>query len=292
MLHTLNTSLWTEPFSPEEQQSAISALEGGGILYLPHLDFSLNAAEKELLTPRILGEGSKNISFNQKTNKIKGVNGLKKDTRRLVFLMARFSASSNHLVNALLPGYTPHLLTGRTSFRPVEVAGRKTSILKDDTRLHVDSFSSTPNHGTRILRIFTNINPMKRDRVWQIGEPFERVVEHFLPDLHRPLFGIRRLLFLLNLTKSYRSLYDHYMLKLHDEMKKNEVYQQTVQKTTVHFPAGSTWVVMTDSVSHAAISGQFMLEQTAYLPVSGMADPTRAPWFVLERALGKTLLED
>ncbi|HQW57930.1 MAG TPA: Kdo hydroxylase family protein [Gammaproteobacteria bacterium] len=46
-----------------------------------------------------------------------------------------------------------------------------------------------------------------------------------------PFFGYRKLLSLLKITKSYRSLYDHMMLILHDEMKKSDEYQNKVQKT-------------------------------------------------------------
>ena len=62
-------------------------------------------------------------------------------------MMQRFAASSRALLRNLLPRYETGLLQARTSFRPVEIAGRPTSWRKDDTRLHVDSFSSSPVQG-------------------------------------------------------------------------------------------------------------------------------------------------
>nr|MDQ2993708.1 Kdo hydroxylase family protein [Pseudomonadota bacterium] len=53
---------------------------------------------------------------------------------------------------------------------------------------------------------------------------------------------------------------------------------------------GSTWLVYSDQASHAAMSGQFMLEQTFYLPVTAMLHEQRAPLRVLENALGRSLV--
>jgi len=67
------------------------------------------------------------------------------------------------------------------------------------------------------------------------------------------------------------------MLHLHDRMKLDKTYQQTLAKQRVDFPPQSTWLVFTDQVSHAALSGQYLLEQTFYLPVEAMDNPTLSP---------------
>jgi hypothetical protein len=88
------------------------------------------------------------------------------------------------------------------SFRPVEIAGRKSSYRKDDTLLHVDSFPSNPTRGQRILRVFTNINQEGKPRVWRTGEPFEAVAAKMVPQISPPLFGLAPpLLKLLKITK-------------------------------------------------------------------------------------------
>lgn len=287
MLYTLKTSAWKGPFSAEEQKSAITALEAGEIIYFPHLSFVFNPAQSVLLSPEILDKGSKNISFHPPTGKLKGIRtavDLPDLRSEATALMAQFFQQSQDLLNILIPQYQNACVVGRTSYRPVEVAGRKTSLLQDDTRLHVDAFPATPNQGQRILRIFANVNPMGQPRLWHLGEPFEKVVAQFLPKLRKPIWGSRKILECLKITKSYRSLYDHYMLMLHNAMKKSDAYQQQLQKFEMPFPAGSTWIVMTDCVSHAALSGQFLLEQTFYLPVSAMADPEKSPLRVLARA--------
>ncbi len=40
---------------------------------------------------------------------------------------------------------------------------------------------------------------------------------------------------------------------------------------------------------HAAVSGQFMLEQTIHLPVSALYDAGRSPLAILERLTGRAL---
>jgi 3-deoxy-D-manno-octulosonic acid hydroxylase-like protein len=172
----------------------------------------------------------------------------------------------------------------------VEIAGRTTTWRQDDTRLHIDSFPATPVQGRRILRVFTNVNPEGRVRSWKVGEPFERLAERFASQLRIPLPFTGEMLRLLRITKSRRSAYDALMLQLHDRMKADLTYQSQSPQTTVDFPAGSTWVVFTDRVSHAATAGQYQLEQTFLLPVEAMVRPELSPLRILERIKGRRLV--
>ena len=45
-------------------------------------------------------------------------------------------------------------------------------------------------------------------------------------------------------------------------MKADQHYQSQVPQTQLAIPPGTTWSCFTDSVSHAAMSGQFAMEQT------------------------------
>ena len=94
-----------------------------------------------------------------------------------------------------------------------------------------------------------------------------------------PLPGSAALLRLLRITKTTRSPYDALMLQLHDRMKADEDFQARTPQTAVDFPAGSTWMAFTDQVSHAAMAGQYQLEQTFLLPVDAMGEarPIAAP---------------
>lgn len=286
MLHTFQHSQWHGSFSLDEQHQATQLLEEGHVLLFPNLSFELHPGEHPFLTPNCIHPRSKNISYSSKDKQLKGSSfpqGLTSEP--LKNLMHRFQSHSQKLLNALIPHYQNELESGRVSYRPVEISGRKTSVRQDDTRIHIDAFSATPLHGKRILRVFSNINPHGQARVWNLGETFEEIVDQFKNKLTHPFPGIRSLFHFVGITKSYRSLYDHLMLQLHDFMKKSDHYQNSSKKTEVSLPANSTWVVMTDKASHAALRGQYILEQTFYLPWEKMQDPELSPFRILTRLL-------
>jgi hypothetical protein len=289
MIHTINDFNFYGNNSINTDE-VIKALEMSKVLHLNNFSFELTAAEaKTFLTPTILDQNAKNISYNPNTQALKGTKVQNSDEEKLLQMMKRFFEYSQNLITTLIPDYKDKLEIGKTSFRPIEIEGRKTSATKDDTRLHIDAFPSMPNQGKRILRVFCNVNPEGKTRLWHLGEPFEDVLSKFADSVYKPLPGLRKLLNRIGITKSYRTLYDHYMLILHDNMKLNELYQQTVAKQEFHFPAKSTWVVFTDSVSHAALKGQYLLEQTFYLPPDLMQNPQLSPLHVLEQHFGETL---
>jgi hypothetical protein len=205
-------------------------------------------------------------------------------------MLQRFSEAAGSLADALLPAYRGRLQRARASFRPAEIAGRPTSWRHDDTRLHIDSFPASPVQGRRILRVFTNVNPEGRSRSWRIGEPFEAVAARFGGQLHLPLPFTSALLRLARITKSRRTPYDALMLQLHDRMKADLAYQTGCPQTTIDFPAGCTWIAFTDRVSHAAMAGQYQLEQTFLLPVEAMLQSERSPLRILERIKGRRLV--
>ncbi|MEH4266374.1 Kdo hydroxylase family protein [Klebsiella aerogenes] len=147
-----------------------------------------------------------------------------------------------------------------------------------------------PGSGERILRIFTNINPAGEGRQWRVGEPFPQLARRFLSNLSPYSAPGSWLLDKLRITKTRRSHYDHLMLKLHDAMKADEEYQRKGPQLALTFPAGSSWICFSDQVPHAAMGGQFMLEQTFLLPVRSMKTPEHAPLRVLENLCGQTLV--
>ena len=57
------------------------------------------------------------------------------------------------------------------------------------------------------------------------------------------------------------------------------------------FAPGTTWVVFSDQVLHAAMGGRHMLEQTFYLPPAGLRHPETSPLAVLERLTGRRLAD-
>ncbi len=263
------------------KNQALNSLEGGKVIYLPNYPFSLEAKEKEqLLSDAILDGKHKNVSFDYPKEKLGGFSQKGEHlslSKILKPFMERYATFARQLVDTILPQYKDSLEWGRTSYRPAEIKDRPTSKRKDDRRLHIDSFPATPVNGRRILRVFSNVNPFNQPRSWHLGEPFAAVLKQFAANI--PAYNPNRakLLHWIKATKTLRSAYDHYQLHLHDSMKLSDGYQQSVKKQEVNFPAHSTWIVFTDQVSHAALGGQFLLEQTFYLPVSAMANPEFSP---------------
>jgi hypothetical protein len=287
-LFIIESPTWDDVYPASIKGEAIDALESGGVVFFPHLAFALEDHERTFLQPGMV-QGAKNVSYNPATAQVRGTRATGADLDGLRALMARFSRTTDRLVRALFPSYDPGLQPGRTSLRPVEISGRVTSWRADDTRLHVDTFPSMPTGGNRILRVFSNINPAGQPRIWKIGGTFEAVARRFHPTLRAPVWGSRAAMYLTGVTKARRSPYDHYMLQLHDRMKADAAYQSQDAQRTQSFPAGSTWIVFTDQVPHAALSGIHQLEQTFYLPVTCLRNEATAPLRVLERVMGRRL---
>ena len=132
--------------------------------------------------------------------------------------------------------------------------------------MHVDSFPTRPTNGGRILA-FTNINPSV-NRVWQVSDPFEPLASKLAVaaglnkyaqyanstsrKFRRTVAPILRSVGVKNVD---RSPYDHFMLHFHDWLKENRDYQEKGNKIRIEFPPYSTWMVYTDTVPHAVLSG-------------------------------------
>ena len=268
--------------------SAVDVLEAGQVLFMPELAFVLSAQLLMLLATTALL--AKNLSFDVGSGVVRGMQRSDGAYGALREAMSAFAEFSRRTVTRLLPEYEKTLQMGRTSYRPAQIEGRCTSWRKDDTRLHVDSFPATPVHGRRILRFFSNVDPSGGTRRWRIAEPLPQVAPRFLPRLRAPVPGSSALLAALKVTKSRRTPYDHYMLQLHDAMKLDGAFQSGTAQRHFDFPAGSSWLVFTDVVPHAAMAGQHAFEQTFYLPVEGMREPARSPQHLLAGLLDRRMV--
>jgi 3-deoxy-D-manno-octulosonic acid hydroxylase-like protein len=290
LLETFEEAVWDAPFAAAAQERALQTLEQGRVLHFKHLAFRLEPHELRFLSSAWSDQKAKNISYDPNTGKLGGASVEGSGGQELPAMMRRYAASTRELLRRLLPQYGSALRQARTSFRPHEIEGRPVpSVRKDDRLLHPDAFPSRPMRGARILRVFTNINPSGKPRVWHLGEPFETFASRFLPRVPYPLPGRAWIEAKLGVTKGQRTLYDHIMLNLHDQGKYDTNYQRGARRQEIAFASGSTWAVFTDQVLHAATAGQFALEQTFELPVSALIKPDLAPLRVLERLTGRAL---
>lgn len=281
---------WDPPRPAMAGEGLEEILEAGNVLYFPRLAFRFAADEQRFLCPAWADGKAKNISYRGAAEPLRGAQGNSEDLAGLKAVLARYADSAETLVGALFPGYTGFLRRGFTSYRTATVEGRVTSWRKDDTRLHVDAFPSNPTGGVRLLRVFANVNPEGKPRVWRVGEPFRQHAERFFPNAPRPLPGFAWLLEKTGITKAYRTEYDHYMNQLHDLGKADLAYQASSPQRTFGFPAGTVWVVFSDQVLHAVMSGQYMMEQTFYLAPEHLKRPELGPLKILESLAGRPLL--
>ncbi len=279
---------WDQPWSRDEQVRATEALESGDILFFPRLRFPIQNGEERILSPSAALH-EKNISLDPASGVLRGSKAGANDRELMRSVLTRFGRFSGALIRTLLSRYEPELQQARTSFRPAEIAGRSASTRTDDTRLHVDSFPASPTQGRRILRVFANVDPQGRNRTWRLGEYFEDVASRYVRKIPKPISGLSQCLQWLRITNGRRSAYDYYMLHLHDRMKADSRYQTESPQQLWEFPPDSVWIAFTDQVSHAAMSGQYALEQTFHLPVHSMLDPSQSPLRILERLLGRAL---
>ncbi|HJW42542.1 MAG TPA: Kdo hydroxylase family protein [Rhizomicrobium sp.] len=286
---TFALSQWEGPFDGATRTVAQDALESGQVLYFPKLPFAVGNSENALLTGSLSNGKAKNISRDP-NGALQGDTASAEERAALSAMMGRFADHARSLVLSLFPGYEPTIEQARTSYRPVEIAGRRYSPRNDDKRLHVDAFPTRPQRGRRILRVFSNVHPMGGARVWHVGEKFEDVARKYAPRARKPLPLEPWLFELLGVTRGRRSAYDYLMLGLHDGAKLDLDYQKNSPQIEFAFPAATTWMCFTDQAMHAALKGQFCLEQTFHLPVQALAHPERSPLKVLERMTGRVLV--
>jgi 3-deoxy-D-manno-oct-2-ulosonic acid (Kdo) hydroxylase len=283
---SLQASQWT---IPGEHNDWIEALEDGQVLHFANLPFLVQDAEQKLFTPEIQNPKSRNISVGA-DGVLKGAIGDEQTLETLRQFILRYRQVCQELVHSIVPKYMDDLKISPTSFRPFNIEHRKQSWRADDRRLHVDAFATRPNYGERILRVFMNINPHHQSRVWRVGDSFENIVDQFLPKLKPYSATQAKFLNYVGLTKSYRSEYDHLMLQLHDAMKRDLDYQEQSPQVRFEFKPKDVWVCFSDQTSHAAMSGQFMLEQTYHLPVGALYNPQKSPLGILQEKLQKSLI--
>jgi hypothetical protein len=287
-------------FNAEASPAEYRGLESGDILYFPDSPPLVSEPDRAfLVTQKQVDAGyHKNVSYRPLEDRLKGID--QDDTAqrdRVHAIMRDYSRHAIAFMSTLLKQYAASWKIDFASFRPIEESGRKVSLHSRNDLLHFDSFPTRPSYGDRLLRIFTNIHP-ERPRVWVTTDHFEALAGQFADriGLHRKPGALDackdltvRAAARLGLPVVDRPPYDRFMLKIHHAMKEDARFQETCRKDRWEFPAGSTWIVFTDSASHACLSGQYMLEQTFIVRRSSLTCPEKAPIAILEDLAGHPL---
>lgn len=291
---------------PTNHQKYCEELERGNILFFQERPFELPKEDVDFLLSQKQSSATyrKNIAYKPRFNKITNVAALSEEKKtKMLKVMQNYSQKVLVLLSSLLAPYADNWKLDYASFRPFQEKDRPLRIRARNDLLHVDSFPFRPVHGDRILRFFTNINPLKK-RYWITSDPFETLAVLFggtnkLPfpqGIHETFSGrfircLKKNIHKLGMPITLRSPYDDFMLNLHNFLKENHEFQKNCPKDYWEFPPHSCWTVFTDQVSHAAISGQYALEQTIIIPRDSLILPEFAPVAILEKITKRTIID-
>lgn len=295
---------WAEPVQRDARSRWYCArLEEGQILLFPATPFALPDEDRDFLigVRQTTAAYHKNISYRPEERRIRGLDRGSADAGRLNVILGTYSERVTAFAREFLAPYARGWQLDFASFRSIEERGRGLSLKSRNDLLHTDAFPTRPTNGNRILRVFTNVNPTE-PRVWLTAEPFDVIAPRLAADAglsrcaefarspwRRLTRVLPRLAGTLGLPLPERSPYDRFMLGFHDYLKANRAFQESAAKSRWEFPPNSTWIVFTDAVPHAVLSGRFALEQTYIVSERDLVLPEKSPRRVLERLCGTSL---
>ncbi len=272
-------------------------LEAGDILFFPQTPIQIPPQDLSFL----LGQqqtGStlhKNIAYKPNQDSVSGLDAGTTgaaELNQLRAIMRQYSQDVTRFLTRFLSPYQQRWQLDYASFRPQEEEGRDLPLRRRNDLLHTDAFPTRPTRGARILRFFNNIHPT-RTRDWVVSDPFPVLALKYAPQqisLPSPGNSAGRALKSLANTAGLglaipslkRSPYDDFMMRFHNFLKENASFQAECRKEYLQFPPGSSWMVYTDMVPHAVLSGQYALEQTFLVDHQAMVSPESSPLSVLE----------
>jgi hypothetical protein len=303
-LVTISPETLSGVVSESQARAWCAQLEAGEILYFPQTPVPIPQDDLAFLLGQQQTDSSlhKNIAYKPNIDKLSGMDTKTADAAavsRLQGIMRQYSKSVVAFLTGFLSPYQAKWQLDYASFRPQEEEGRDLSLRKRNDLLHTDAFPTRPTHGARILRFFNNIHPT-RTRDWVVGDPFATVVKQFAPAeiapspdnaLSRVAKGLGRSMGLGAAIPSIkRSPYDDFMMRFHNFLKENARFQAECAKYPWQFPAGSSWMVYTDTVPHAVLAGQYALEQTLLVAPEALVNPETSPLKVLQGIAGTALV--
>jgi len=289
----------TPAIPPDRARHFCAELEAGHIVFLPVSPIAISPEYRELLLGRKQTSSvyHKNIAYRPAEDRITGLDASEQaEADPLRRILREFSKRSVEFLTRFLSPYAGKWKLDYASYRPIEEEGRPARLHARNDLLHFDSFPTRPTNGGRILRFFVNLNPAKT-RVWLTSETFEAFGPRFARSgkmlasaAGNPVTrGVRAFARTLHLPFGGRPPYDEFMHRCHNAMKEDAAFQENAPKQRWEFPPDSAWIVFTDCVSHAVLSGQYALEQTFQIPHAALVEPQKSPLAILEKIAGQPL---
>ena len=284
-----------EPVQESQAGAWCRRLEAGDILYFPQTPISFPPDDLAFLLGRQQTGSAlhKNIAYKPNLDSVSGLDDASPTSvAQLKAIMRRYSQDVTRFLAGFLLPYQRRWQLDYASFRPQEEEGRDLPLRRRNDLLHTDAFPTRPTGGARILRFFNNIHPsLTRD--WVVSDPFPVLAPLYAPEQislpatgHSASRALRSIATTAGLGHAIPSLkrspYDDFMMRFHNFLKENASFQAECRKEYLQFPPGSSWMVYTDMVPHAVLSGQYALEQTFLVEHQAMVAPEFSPLSVLQ----------
>jgi hypothetical protein len=280
------------------------ALENGQIVCFPECPVDLPSPEDlEFLRqemPKHLS--SKNISYHPEADRIIGIKGGKAVVERAQRILKDQNARHQAFLRKAIPALAKDWKVGTASFRPLQEKGRDLPAHASNELVHVDAGAYGATHGDGIIRFFINVNPAE-DRVWVTKGAFPDLYQRYgekagvLPEnganghameegvLDRLRTSFSRVCSAIVPSAKFldSSPYDRAMRRFHNYMKDTPEFQSAPEgHREFRFKPFWAWMVFTDRVSHACLSGQHAFADTFVVPLGSCRLPTMAPINILK----------
>ena len=228
----------------------------------------------------------KSISYHPEVDKVHGLKDLEiSKKQRIETILKEHRHRVETFLTAKIPSLAPNWRIATCSFRPLQEQGRNLSVHASNELIHVDAGAYGATHGDRILRFFVNIHPTE-SREWASKGTFPLLFKH-----HAEKAGLSSQYLKKSLKKGWlerlysdglvkhlakimpiahmadTSPYDRTMRQFHNYMKENSEFQQNISDVQkFSFEPFSAWMVFTDMLSHACLSGQYAFVTTIIVP--------------------------
>ena len=280
------------------------ALERGNIVKFTHCPIELpdDAGLETLRTDLPKQLKSKNVSYHPEADRVTGLDDNSLNATLAYDVLKNHRSRVTQFLNTVMPTLSRNMNAGTCSFRPLQEKGRNLKPHASNELVHIDAGAYGATNGDRILRFFVNVNPTT-DRVWRSKGAFPDLFARYgreaglydslSPTLARGAMGRMRTSLLHGIANIGLPLapmldsspYDRVMRKFHNFMKDTPEFQKSDDgDQLIRFEPYSAWMVLTDMVSHASVSGQHALIYTGLLPLADCRLPELAPFNILRSA--------
>jgi hypothetical protein len=290
---------------PPRSEEVCDQLERGKIVFFPESPVEFPpASDLEFLRNELPGVlNRKNISYHPEQHRVVGIGGSREVRHRALEIFRTHTGRVQRFLKEAITPLTQDWTVATSSFRPLQERGRDLSVHASNERVHVDAGAYGATHGNRILRFFMNAHP-REDRVWITKGTFPEVYRRFGRSAeivpagsaarslseglgNRLYSGVLKGLSQAGLPFARladTSPYDRLMRRFHNFMKDSPEFQATPEgHRQFAFPPGSAWMVFTDMVTHACLSGQHAFIDTFLIPLGNCGRPELAPFTILQR---------